>query len=165
MKRTVAIDMAQIEWVSGDSTAVAQWDHDVVDNIAYHKVYKQTQQLFSENSDKAEWGNWYWATDNVDGLTFQSGSDADVRGAFEANGALANTKDTNFRPINQDYPVFGYALALGSVGTTGVNTLFSLGIAQTDAVQFVGTAPDTVTEQSLWTAYFSDDLAAVCILL
>ena len=83
-----------------------------------------------------------------------------MRGAFAANGVLANTNDTNYRPINQDYPVFGFALGLGSVGSTGVNTLFSIGITQTDAVQFAG-AQGYVTEPSLWTAYFSDELAAV----
>jgi len=28
------------------------------DDIVYHKVWKQTQQTFTEVSDRAEWGNW-----------------------------------------------------------------------------------------------------------
>ena len=28
------------------------------DEIVYHKVWKQTQQTFTEVSDRAEWGNW-----------------------------------------------------------------------------------------------------------
>lgn len=45
------------EWASGDVEAIAQWDAGVVDGIAYHKVWKQNQQVFSENRDRAEWGN------------------------------------------------------------------------------------------------------------
>lgn len=40
------------------------------------------------------------------GVTFQTGQDTLVRGQFINNGKLANTQDTNFRAINNDWPVF-----------------------------------------------------------
>jgi hypothetical protein len=46
-----------LEWVSGDLNAVAQWDTAEADDISYHRVWKQNQQLFSEVNDRAEWGN------------------------------------------------------------------------------------------------------------
>ncbi|EKG11503.1 Six-hairpin glycosidase-like protein [Macrophomina phaseolina MS6] len=148
------------EWVTGDRSRTAQWEYDTSDGIAYHKVYRQTQQIFSENADQAEWGNWYYATDAADGVTFQSGADNDVRAAFQSNGSLANTKDTNFRAVNDRYPVMGFAKDLGSVGSAAVSTLFTIGLAQQDAIQFAG-SDGYLPRPSLWTDYFSDDIAAL----
>lgn len=186
-----------IEWVSGDRTAIAEWEYGVTSNdssttrkrnffdsfaplldrreytnvttstkatatggIAYHKIYRQTQLLWSETDDQTDYGNWYWATDNVEGLTFQSGADTDVRSAFTTSGALANTNDTNFRAINDDYPTFAFAVDLGTVGATTVSTIFSLGLTQEQAIQFDG-ASGNVSVPSLWTSYFSTELDAV----
>lgn len=128
--------------------------------IAYHRFYRQTQLLFSETRDQADWGYWYWATNNVANLTYQSGSDADVRTSFATVGYLQDTEDTNYRAIMANYPVFGYAVDLGSVGASSVNTLFSMGLAQQEAVQF-DSATGIVPLPSLWTSYFATDLDAV----
>jgi len=61
----------------------------------------------------------------------------DVRGAFSSSGKLGNTQDTNFRPINQDWPVFGFATDLGDV-TGSINTVYTLGLTQEEAIQFDG---------------------------
>ncbi|GME48215.1 Six-hairpin glycosidase-like protein [Neofusicoccum parvum] len=148
------------EWVTGDRTKVAQWEYETSSDLAYHKVYRQTQQAFSENADQAEWGNWYYATDAVDGMTFQSGADNDVRGAFANNGSLANTKDTNFRAVNDNWPVMAFAVDVGSVSSNSVNTLFTLGLCQQEAIQFAG-SDGYLPRPSLWTDYFSDDVAAL----
>ncbi|KAL1966154.1 hypothetical protein VTN77DRAFT_4706 [Rasamsonia byssochlamydoides] len=148
------------EWISGDRTTVAQWDYGVTGNVAYHRVYRQTQLLFSEVSDQAEWGYWYWATDNVAGLTYQSGQDVVVRGLFENNGTLANSQDKNYRAIQDNWPVFAFAYDLGSVGSSTVSRLFSLGLTQEQAVQYAG-PNGTVSVPSLWTSYFSNELEAV----
>ena len=151
-----------IEWVSGDRTSTAEWAYNTTsDGIAYHQVYKQDQYLFTENSNQAEWGYWYWATKSTSGLTYESGQDAVVRAAFVSSGKLANTQDTDFRAINDDWPVFGLAVDLGNVGTTGVDTLFTLSLAQEYAIKFTG-ANGTVSLPSLWTSYFWSDIEAVC---
>ena len=132
--------------------------------IAYHRFFRQTQLLWSETDDQTDYGNWYWATDNVAGLTFQSGADTDVRSAFTTSGALANTNDTNFRAIGDDYPTFAFAVDLGSVEATSVSTLFSLGLTQEQAIQFDG-ASGNVSVPSLWTSYFSTELDAASRVL
>lgn len=148
------------EWISGDRSAIAQWDYgSTSDGIAYHKVYRQTQLEFSETSDQADWGYWYWATERTESLTFQSGEDVVVRGAFVANGTLGNTNDTNYRAIDDDYPVFGFSVALGSV-TGSVSTLYTLGLTQEQAIQFDG-ATGIIPLTSLWTSYFSSETDAV----
>ncbi|KAH7403312.1 glutaminase GtaA [Cadophora sp. MPI-SDFR-AT-0126] len=148
------------EWVAGDHSSVAQWEYDVTsDDIAFHRVYRQTQLEFSETNDQADWGYWYWATKDSGELTYQSGADVDVRGAFQSNGKLANTKDTNYRPINQNYPVFGFSVDLGAV-TGSVNTLYTIGLTQEQAIQFDG-ATGVVPLASLWTSYFSSETEAL----
>ncbi|KAL4781813.1 hypothetical protein BJX76DRAFT_369577 [Aspergillus varians] len=149
------------EWVSGDHSAIAQWDHGVTgDGVSYHKVHRQMPLLFSENRDQAEWGDWYWATDSGAGLTYQAGPDVDVRGAFASNGRLSNTNDANYRAISNNWPVFGFSHDLGSIeSTTGV--LFSIGLTQPDAIQYTGSSDTLSPVSSLWTSYFNSALDAL----
>ena len=110
--------------------------------------------------DQTEYGNWYWATDNVANLTFQSGSDVAVRSAFKNSGALSNTKDTNFRSIRDSYPTFAFAIDLGLVDSSEVSTVFSVGLTQEEAIQFDG-ANGITSVPSLWTSYFFNELDAL----
>ncbi|KAK8244847.1 glutaminase GtaA [Phyllosticta capitalensis] len=148
------------EWVSGDRTQAAQWNYTSSGGLEIHKVFKQNQQLFSEYNDQAEWGNVYYATDSGDGVTYQIGQDTVVRGSFTSGGKLNNQVDDNYRVISNNWPVFGFAKNLGSVGTTPASTLFSVGLCQQEAIQFLG-AQGTVSLPSLWTSYFPDDIAAL----
>ena len=156
--------MCLTEWVSGDRSAIAEWEYGITpnDSIAYHKIYRQTQLLWSENAQQTEYGDWYWATDNVPNLTFESGFADDVREAFITSGALGNTNDTDYRPITDSYPAFGFAVDLGSVESTAVSTLFTLGLAQEQAIQFDG-ANGVVSVPSLWTSYMATELDAVSL--
>ncbi|KAL4805552.1 hypothetical protein BDV18DRAFT_21455 [Aspergillus unguis] len=149
------------EWVSGDRSAIAQWDYGVTgDGVAYHKVHRQTPLAFSENRDQAEWGDWYWATDSGTGLTYQAGPDNDVRGAFAKNGELSNTNDNNYRAISDNWPVFGFAHDLGTIkSSTGV--LFTIGLTQSDAIQFTGSSDTLSPIPSLWKSHFNSALDAL----
>ncbi|KAF2260386.1 glutaminase GtaA [Lojkania enalia] len=149
------------EWVSGDLGAVAQWEFETTGDVQYHRVWKQNQQMFSEVRDRAEWGNIYYATDAMEGLTHQSGADSDVRGRFATSGTLDNSADEDYRAISSDWPVFGYAVDLGSVvsGATTSN-LFTIGLCQEEAIQFLG-KDGLSTLPSFWKSYFDDDLAAL----
>jgi hypothetical protein len=109
------------------------------------------QQPLTEVGDRAQWGTIVWATPQVPGLTYQSGSSADVRAQFVDQGALTNTNDTSYTSINGDgFPCFGFACSLGSIGTQAQTRQFSLGQVRTPLVSFLG-AP----LQPLWTQYFS----------
>lgn len=83
-----------------------------------------------------------------------------MRGAFAEDGKLSNSEDTDFRAINSNWPVFGYAVDLGFVGSNPTWTLFSVGLCQDDAIQFLG-ANGLRNVPSLWKSYFSDDVAAL----
>ncbi|KAK4692612.1 hypothetical protein P7C71_g4630, partial [Lecanoromycetidae sp. Uapishka_2] len=156
-KRT--LDTRQNVSNSTTSTKVSNVDG-TTGGIAYHRFYRQTQLLWSETLDQTDYGYWYWATDNVANLTFESGIDDDVRAAFTTNGVLANTNDTNYRAINDSYPTFAFAVDLGSVDASSVSTLFTLGLAQESAIQFDG-ASGNVSVPSLWTSYYATELDAL----
>jgi hypothetical protein len=128
--------------------------------IAYHKVFRQTQLAFSETADQTEYGFWYYLAENTASMTYQSGIDVDVRSAFVTNGSLPNTQDSNFRAINDQYPVFGFAYDLGTVGADSQTALFGISLNQQDAVQFEG-ADGVQPQPSLWTSYFDTDQDAI----
>ncbi|CAK4033826.1 Hypothetical predicted protein [Lecanosticta acicola] len=162
------------EWVSGDHGATAQWSYGTItgdsmpiqnlaatSGISYHKVYRQQQLQFSETNQQADWGYWYWATKSSAQLTHQSGADNTVRGNFMASGHLPNTNDTNYRAINNDYPVFGFASNLGSVGSTTQSVLYQLSLHQQNCIQFEGQLNTVSSLPCMWTNYFSTDTDAV----
>jgi hypothetical protein len=152
------------EWVSGDRAAIAEWSYgvDSSDNvaIAYHKVWRQEQLPFAEINQQTEYGNWYYAVENKSSLTHRSGADTVTRQQFAASGSLDGATDKNYRSINNAWPVFAFAHDLGSIGSSAVSTLIQLSLHQKDAVQFLGEKGVQVVP-SLWTSYFSDDIAAV----
>lgn len=153
------------EWVSGENSANAQWDYDTADSLSYHKIWRQEQLLFTENIPDgqgymADWGYWYWATNTSKGLTYQQDSDKNTRDAFYNDGKLANTKNDTFRPINDDWPTFGYAIDLGSVKGAAPGQLFTIGYTQDKAVQY-NTTDGYLQLDSLWTSYFDDEVSAL----
>lgn len=74
---------------------------------------------------------------------------------------LPNSQDPNYRPINQQYPVFGYAIDIGEVGITSQNALFQLSLHQENCVQFQGENGTVSKLPCMWTNYFSDETDAV----
>jgi hypothetical protein len=111
-------------------------------------------------SDQTEYGNWWYSTSNHVGHTYQAGADVDARSQFQDHSTLTNTVDTNYRAINDNWPVFAHAFDVGNVGTTAISRLFSIGLTQQDAIQFAS-ANGVVPVPSLWTQYFPDEVSAV----
>ncbi|KAI9738085.1 MAG: hypothetical protein M1818_005513 [Claussenomyces sp. TS43310] len=151
------------EWNANNGSKVVEWSYAVEDGIASHSSWRQDQDEFNANDpddESAGWGKYYWSTSSVDGMSYQSGADVDVRGAFISNGNLANTSDTDYRAISDNWPVFAFANDLGSVGTTPKSILYSIVHSQPNAIQFDG-ASGIVSVPSLWTSYFNNDTALV----
>lgn len=58
-------------------------------------------------------------------------------------------------------PVFGFTKKLGAVGGSSVSTVFSIGLTQDNAVNFLGQGSDLTKVPALWKSYFSNSLDAV----
>lgn len=93
-------------------------------------------------------------------MSFQSGSDRRIRQTFMDKGKLENKKDTNFRRIHDDWPCFGFAIDLGSVTRDKKEILFTIGLAQEEAIQFLG-KDGLVEVPSLWKSYWPNETDAV----
>lgn len=91
----------------------------------------------------------------------QSGADNDVRSAFAKHGQLDNSRDTNFRAVNDRWPVFAFAQNFGSISSR-VSALFTIGLCQDEVVQFLG-ANGVVSLPPLWRTYFGSQLEAVSL--
>jgi len=73
------------------------------------------------------------------------------------NKKLQNTVDNNFRQVSDNWPVFGIARDLGSVRSSAVSTLFTIGYTQEKAIQFLGKGSAPQEVPSLWTSYLSEE--------
>ncbi|KAG6182265.1 hypothetical protein E4U36_003461 [Claviceps purpurea] len=143
------------EWASGDVNAVVNWETKSTSGIRSHKFYKAKQSEFQEDGDNAAWGNWYYSTAEHQGVTYKIGADVDVRGHFFNQSKLDNKVDTQFRAVNDRWPVFAFSRDFGNVKST-VSALFTIGVAQKNAIQFTGQADQPQAVPSLWTSYFSE---------
>lgn len=91
---------------------------------------------------------------NGTSITYQTGRDIVVRAQFINNGVLANTFDTNFRAISDDWPVFAFAQDLGKVSSTSDTVVFAIGHVRDPAVEYI-VAGGAYQARSLysWSAY------------
>jgi hypothetical protein len=144
------------EWAHGDSSALINWSNEQVPhtkgNLTAFTVTPNTPQVLSEVNDYPSWGTAVWATDNRPNLTTQSGQDTVVRSLFVTQGKLSNTMDTNMpRAINDRWPVFAFAINMGSVTTHKTNAVkLVLGHVREPAVSYLGNPVPP-----LWKSYWS----------
>ncbi|KAG6821602.1 hypothetical protein H0H93_000111 [Arthromyces matolae] len=84
--------------------------------------------------------------------TFQTGADVTVRAQFINNGHLSNTQDTNFRAVQDNWPVFGLAHDLGSVsGATTV--VYTVGHVREPAIEYVVSGGTQDRSLYFWSEY------------
>ncbi len=149
------------EWTNGNESALVSWKPETIPlnsdgtsatgNLAAWDAYPTDPQVFTQTGNFADWGTSLWATQQVPGLTVESGQDIVVRTQFASTGALTGANDTNQpRAINNNYPVFAFAKNLGTVtsATTAPFTLL-LGRVRDPAINYLGNSV-----RSLWTQYF-----------
>jgi hypothetical protein len=80
-----------------------------------------------------------------------------VRSQFINNSVLANTEDTKFRAVSNNWSVFAFAHDLGTVSTTStVPAIHTVGHVRDPAIQYI-VANDVYQPQSIyfWNAYSS----------
>ena len=148
------------EWAHGSSSAQITWAPETISlaadgsgtpgSLMAWEVTPTTPSVLAETSEYPDWGTALLATSIQSGLTYQSAADATARGQFVSHGVLLNTNDTNYRAINNNYPVFAYSLNLGRVRTT-LTTPWTLALGQVrdPAVSYQGQ-----NVPPLWKTYF-----------
>jgi hypothetical protein len=154
------------EWCSGDPAQEITWAPQQVPvpagttkaagpggaarTLQVWTVQLADQQPLTEQNQQAAWGSLVWAAPQGTGVTYQSGQDIVVRSQFVNNGMLTDTNDMNYRAIQDDWPVFGFATDLGGVGAAAATIPLTVGWVRTPAVSYQGQ-----DLQPLWTAYYA----------
>ncbi|THH14879.1 hypothetical protein EW146_g5515 [Bondarzewia mesenterica] len=125
------------EWVSGDNSLTANWTTTAAGDVLTHQVQLENQSVYGEVSDHIQQGSAYYSTTSSPSTTYQTGQDVVVRAQFINSGALANTQDTNFRAISDNWPVFAFAHDLGTVSGPTDPVVFTVGHARDPAVEYI----------------------------
>jgi hypothetical protein len=75
---------------------------------------------------------------------------------------LANTQDTNFRAVSDDWPVFAFAKNLGTVSSTATApVVFSVGHVRDPAIQYIVAGGVLQNRSVFFWSQFSTAAAAV----
>src|SRR5450755_3003931 len=156
------------EWCSADDGQQITWAPSQISSggqtLQAWSVQLASQHPLTEQNQQAAWGSTVWATPSGAGLTYQSGQDIVVRAQFVSNGKLADTSDTNYRAIGNNWPVFAFCADLGQLGGAAQTVPLSIGLVRTPAVSYQGQdlQPYWTTQFSSWpdmVAFFLGDLA------
>ncbi|KAF8914019.1 DUF1793-domain-containing protein [Gymnopilus junonius] len=125
------------EWVSGDNSLTADWNTTVSSDVITHQIQLQNQVPFTEINDHTQYGSAFYSLSNGANTTFETGADVAVRAQFINNGKLANSQDTHFRAISNNWPVFAFSRDLGSITSTTSPVVFSVGHIRDPVVQYI----------------------------
>ncbi|KAJ4485238.1 hypothetical protein J3R30DRAFT_3282917 [Lentinula aciculospora] len=118
------------EWTSFDLNSEVQWNTTVSESIIYHQIHRSPPQYMTEQDNMASDPVVYHVTNVASTVTFQSGSDLDVRSQFLNNGSLNNTQDTDFRAIGVSWPVLAFCNDLGNITSTSSPVVWGIGLVR-----------------------------------
>ncbi|KAJ7044481.1 DUF1793-domain-containing protein [Mycena alexandri] len=153
------------EWVSGDNTLTVNWTSTTTGSILTHQVQLENPSVFAEINDHTQYGSAFYSTPNTVSATFQTGADVTVRAQFINNGKLANTLDTAFRAIDDNWPVFGFAHDLGTITTATTPVVFSVGHIRDPALEYIVASGGTQSRNLLFMSEFSTSAAVISSFL
>ena len=143
------------EWAHGDSTQSIYWARESVPhtggNLVIQSFAPANPQPLVEVNQYPSWGTAFLAAASTTALTVAIGQDTVLRSLAASQGTLDGSVDANMpRAINAQWPVLGFAFALGQVTpSTSAPVTLVLGHARDPAVSYLG-APVS----PLWKAYW-----------
>ncbi|KAJ3967181.1 hypothetical protein EV361DRAFT_931862 [Lentinula raphanica] len=152
------------EWTAFDLNSEVQWNTTMSSSIIYHEVQRTPPQYMTEQSNMASDPAVYHVTNVGSGLTYQTGSDLDVRSQFLNNANLTDTQDTQFRSINNSWPVFGFCNDLGQISTTSSPIVWGIGLVR-DGDVIYPTPSGNQTRRPYFFTEFQDVPSALTFLM
>lgn len=153
-------------WATHDRRAVIKWDYKKPwsSKLQSWAVSRQTQMLFTEDRDRAEWGTLFFTTAVQQGVSYQSSDSSSLRKYFASSGNLRNKFSKNFRNSEDaaSEPVFAFSkkFSLGGKGPKEDSILFTLALSQDPIVQFAG-KDGYQKRRPLWTKYYRSEAEMV----
>ncbi|KAJ6628752.1 DUF1793-domain-containing protein [Mycena sp. CBHHK59/15] len=153
------------EWVSGDNSLTVNWNSTTTGSVLTHQVQLASPTVFGEINDHTQYGSAFYSTLNTAGATYQTGADVNVRAQFINNGKLANTLDTGFRAINNNWPVFGLSHDLGAIKAATAPVVFSVGHIRDPAISYIVAGGGTQSRSLYFLHQFSTPAAVISSFL
>ncbi|KAJ7684039.1 hypothetical protein B0H17DRAFT_1073347 [Mycena rosella] len=153
------------EWVSGDDSLTVNWNSTTTGTVLTHQVQLSSPTVFSEISDHTQYGSAFYSTSNTVGATYQTGADVNVRAQFINNGKLANTLDTGFRAVSNNWPVFGLAHDLGTITAATTPVVFSVGHIRDPAISYIVAGGGTQSRSLYFLSQFTTSAAVISSFL
>ena len=149
------------QWVSGDRGSKIQWSlqntplgADV--GLKTWQVQRDTEQLFTEFRDRAEWGQLLFTAPSD--VRHEAGVSEKLRSRFARTGTLQNQMDNHYRSIMDDEPVFAFSKSFHMNETANTtrsqSVMFTIAHVQDPVVQFASARGLTLM-RPLWKSYFS----------
>ncbi|KAF8678281.1 hypothetical protein RHS04_05236 [Rhizoctonia solani] len=149
-----------LEWITSDTGDPAVWSTDANGSILIHQMSLRNPRPYLEARQRAQWGTVYLATNRTSGTTWQTGAETPIRDTFLRSGTLRNTIDTDFRPVNDTWPIMAIAQDLGEVATQAQVVTFTVGHSRDPAVKYFSEAGEQA--RSLYfRSQFSSEVEAV----
>jgi hypothetical protein len=153
------------QWVSGKRESLIQWELTEQEAAGLHKglktwsVKRQVEELFTEASDQAEWGQLYFT--GPSDVHHECGTSALLRQRFARTGTLQDNVDNSFRSIMDEEPVFAYSKSFELEGTSGKGSksdsvLFTIAHIQDPVTQYAS-ARGLTFMRPLWKSWFAQD--------
>ncbi|KAF9451663.1 DUF1793-domain-containing protein [Macrolepiota fuliginosa MF-IS2] len=152
------------EWVSGDNNLVANWTT-TTGSVVTHQVQLVNQAILSEVNDHTQYGSAFYSTLSTTGVTWQNGADVTVRAQFINNGKLPDTRDTNFRAISNNWPVFAVSHDLGDVAAATSPVVTSVGHVRDPAISYIIAGGATQLRSLYFFSQFSSVQAVISSFL
>lgn len=150
------------EWISGNDNLEVTWSSSITNDHVILLTQLQSQEPFTDVSDHAHDSTAYYCMSAVSGMTWQIGQDIINRGIFTNNSQLKNTSDTQFRAVSDNWPVFGIAVDVGSVGSAPSTPLvWAIGVVRNSSVQYSGSSAIPTQRSAYYWSNFSNAIDVV----
>ncbi|KAI0309520.1 hypothetical protein OF83DRAFT_1071921 [Amylostereum chailletii] len=144
------------EWISGDRGQTISWTTNSGTSNLYHAATLENPQVFGNNNGQAQWGTLYHAAKKDSTTTWRIGSDVVTRGQFANQSVLDNGEDTNFRAINDAWPVFAISKKLGTIQSTASPVVWAVGFARDPAVMYTDVSGTQQQRHLYYQSNYSD---------
>ncbi|THU85437.1 hypothetical protein K435DRAFT_685590 [Dendrothele bispora CBS 962.96] len=145
------------EWVTGDRVnSIVQWNTTFTSSTIFHQSYLQNPQSMVEVANQAQDATVYYAMNLNQSMSWKTDDANITRSLFQDQGRLDNQTDTSFRVVNDQLPVFGFAVDLGVLKSTSSSLVWALGVVRDPVVKYAA-SPDTINSPRDQRPYFYSD--------
>ncbi|KAH8977286.1 hypothetical protein EDB86DRAFT_3167651 [Lactarius hatsudake] len=144
------------------------WSTTSISSVIYHTASLRNPVVFTESSDMAKWGSFYYAMRSAStwasNVTFKIAQYTASRGLFALNGSLDNQTETDFYldSNGSNFVAFAISRDLGNIQATQDPVVWTVGLTTDPVINYAdlsGAAPQQ--RSSFYKTRYSDDTSLI----